>query len=219
MISVIRLITWKDAAAAEVAAATDAMRRASDAPEVMHSCLAPSLPGGWNSGDLLWRLSFPEAAAISAWSTGSAWGRAEVALAAACSRLDWVRMESGEGGARKPELRGGVYRALFLALEPCATPEQVAQWSRDLLGMPRHIPEILNWRLSPTAASGGTRPWTHVWEQEFARVENIKREYIEHPYHWGYVDRWFDPEMPARIIATELCHTFTAIDHSLLAVS
>ena len=49
--------------------------------------------------------------------------------------------------------------------------------------------------------------WTHLWEQEFDSVDGLQVDYMSSPVHWGYIDRWFDPEMPERIVDLWLAHT------------
>lgn len=216
MLSVIRLITWTPGlTAADIAAATTALTEAGAAPQVTAQLANAPLAGGWNSGDLLWHLVFADPAALAAWEAAN---DVDAILAGKTAQVDWVRFTHGDGGVRRPDLGKGIYRALFLKLEPHATEQQVAQFEEDLIGLAAYIPEILNWRRSRTDASGGAAAWTFVWEQEFTAVDDIKGPYVEHPYHWGYVDRWFDPEMPCRIIATTLCHTFTGVDRSLITV-
>ena len=215
MLSVIRLITWTPGlGAAEIAETTAALTRAGEAPQVTAQLVNIPGAGGWNAGDLLWHLVFASPEALADWDARH---DLQPLLDAKAAHIDWVRFTHTDGGVRRPGLGKGIYRALFLKLEPHATAEQVAQFEDDLIGLATYIPEILNWRRSRVEASGGAAAWTFVWEQEFLAVDDIKGPYVEAPYHWGYVDRWFDPEMPSRIIGTTLCHTFTGIDRSLIA--
>lgn len=218
MISTIQLITWRpEAPPASRRRATDAIARACEHPHVRGHLVGTVLPGGWNGGDIAVHLTFDDEPELARWRASDAGQEMEDRLAETAD-IDWVWCGDGRGGARHPDLEHGIYRVLFLLVEPHATAEQVTQFESDVLGLADRIPEILNWRLSRTTASGGAQRWTHVWEQEFAAVDNIKREYVEHPYHWGHVDRWFDPEMPCRIVATTLCHSFMATKLSILAV-
>ena len=67
------------------------------------------------------------------------------------------------------------------------------------------------------AHASGARGWTHVWEQEFANIGGLAGEYMLHPYHWARIDRWFDPECTQWMIDTTLCHSFCALDDSVLS--
>jgi hypothetical protein len=78
---------------------------------------------------------------------------------------------------------------------PRAT-DQSSRFEADLLEMPAHIPQILNWRLSRALPlpwnSAKCAPWTYVWEQEFESLDDLLGPYMLHPDHWAYIDRWFD---------------------------
>ena len=43
--------------------------------------------------------------------------------------------------------------------------------------------------------------------------------YVEHPYHWGYVDTWFDPESPHRVVEPGVAHVYCPASASVLAWS
>jgi hypothetical protein len=220
MISVVRLIQWKPGLlAADVSDVTHSLSRAATAPEVAAQLIGRTLPGVRNGGDLIWHLVFEDHAAAARWERSGAWPEAQSMLAQHAAHVESVRFSHGPGGVRRPDLRGGIYRALLFSLEPGTTADQADQLERELLAMPRHIDKILNWRLSRAAPATDTGVWSHVWEQEFAAVTDLTQDYVWHPYHWGVVDRWFDPEMPCRIVSSHLCHTFAPIETSLLGAA
>lgn len=111
-----------------------------------------------------------------------------------------------------------VKRTLLLAVRPGTPPDVVARFEADLTAMPEHISAIRSWALSrvDTAQPGASTRWTHAWEQEFADVDGLTGEYLLHPYHWGYVDRWFDAEMPDSIVEPDLAHLFRMADGPVL---
>ena len=67
---------------------------------------------------------------------------------------------------------------------------------------------IRSWALSGVDQERTPSRWTHAWEQEYATLDGLRRDYMLHPYHWAGVDRWFDPEMPDRIVELDLVHVF-----------
>lgn len=130
--------------------------------------------------------------------------------------LDLVEPVTVAWSVPEPDLAPCVKRTLFLAVEPGAPAEAVARMEADLAAMPTHIDAIRNWALSRVAGPPGSR-WTHVWEQEFADLDGVLGDYLLHPHHWGHVDRWFDPEHPARIVDTALAHAVAPTDVPVLA--
>jgi hypothetical protein len=101
-----------------------------------------------------------------------------------------------------------VKRTLLLRVRAGTEPEVCRRFEADLAGMPRHIQSIRSWALSHVDATRSTPRWTHAWEQEYASVAGLRGDYMESPYHWCCIDRWFDPEMPDWIVERDLAHVF-----------
>lgn len=118
------------------------------------------------------------------------------------------------GGVREPDIHDAVKRTLLLRVGPAAPPAEVERFEADLLGMPHHITAIRNWRLSRVESSRGG--WTHCWEQEYEDVSGLREDYMNHPYHWAYVDGWFDHEDPKCIVAPEVVHVFYEVSSTIL---
>ncbi|MBN3821463.1 Dabb family protein, partial [Paraburkholderia sp. Se-20369] len=169
--------------------------------------LSRNLAGSWGAGDYTLDLLAddsshePESAA------------ADFARLPGIARIDAATCHAIGGGAREPGLRDGVWRTLMLRTRAQATGAQVAALERELLRMPACMPGIRNWRLSRVASPGA---WTHVWQQEFARLDDLLGEYLLHPFHWGWVDRRFDAEHPDWTVDA-ISHAFCPLASSLLA--
>jgi hypothetical protein len=119
--------------------------------------------------------------------------------------------------SRQDDMGPRVKRTLALTVRAGTPEREIERFERSLAAMPSHIREIRSWSLSRVdrARSGG--PWTHVWEQEYADVDGVRVAYLQHPYHWTGVDRWFDPEMPCAIVEPRLAHIFRWADRPIVA--
>jgi hypothetical protein len=117
------------------------------------------------------------------------------------------------GGLRNPELTNSIKRTAYFRLLPNAPAIASAQLEQALLQMPAYMPGMTNWSLSRAIDSD----WSYVWEQEFARLDDLLGEYMVHPMHWAYIDPWFDPEFSRQIISTQLSHAFCPAASSVLA--
>lgn len=129
------------------------------------------------------------------------------------THADAVAYTAVGSGLRAPGLRGGIWRTLMLRVRPEASTAQVAGLEQDLLTMPRYMAGIRNWRLSRVVSPSR---WTHVWQQEYQSIDDLQGEYLLHPFHWGWVDHWFDPEFPDWTVDTQLSHAFCALPESII---
>jgi hypothetical protein len=166
-----------------------------------------NLEGCWGGGqftvDLQWRagadIPAPDFGAIPGWASADA-----------------VRYQTVASGQRDPGLRGGIWRTLLLTVREGVPATEVEAFEQELLGMPHYMAAIRNWRLARVTTPGSR--WTHVWQQEYAAIDGLMGEYLLHPYHWGWVDRRFDPEFHGVwVVDTELCHVFCPLEISIIA--
>jgi hypothetical protein len=101
-----------------------------------------------------------------------------------------------------------VKRTLLLQVREGTDPALCRKFEAEVAAMPRHISSIRSWVLSAVDQARTPSRWTHAWEQEYASLDGLRQDYMSHPYHWAGVDRWFDPEMPDRIVELGLVHVF-----------
>jgi len=130
---------------------------------------------------------------------------------------DAVRFEPQDTGIQEPALRACVKRTLLLRVFDGAPAAACERFERDIMRMPGYVSTIRNWAFSRTDPSLHPTDWTHVWEQEYDEVDGLLGEYMLSPFHWGYIDGWFDPECPQRIVEGRFAHVFCAASASVLA--
>ncbi|MEQ9395994.1 Dabb family protein [Haliea sp.] len=168
-----------------------------------------NLEGCWGAGeftvDMIWRESVPAVAP----------GFTELPGIAGA---DVAHYEPVACGLREAGLRRGIWRTLMLTLREGTAAAEVAAFEQELLGMPGYMGGIRNWRLGRVVSPGSR--WTHVWQQEYTAIDDLMGEYLLHPYHWGWVDRRFDPEFPeVWVVETHLCHAFCPLQSSIIGRS
>lgn len=167
--------------------------------------LGRNIEGSWGAGEFTLDLCFASAAFQASAATG-------LAQLPGVARVDRMAYERLGGGQRAVGLQGGIWRTLLFRVRPQQDSGLVASLERDLLRMPAYMAGIRNWQLSRVRSDS---TWTHVWQQEFARVEDLQGEYLTHPFHWGWVDRWFDPEFPEWTVEA-ISHAFCPLATSIL---
>jgi len=176
-------------------------------PGFRHLAVGANLPGSWGASDCTLDLLFEH-------DPGQALAE-RLAQLPGVARLERHAYRRIGGGLREPHLRGGIWRTLLLHVKTDAAPGQREALQRDLLRMPEYMQGIRNWQLSEVI---GDSRWSYVWQQEFADLGDLQGEYLAHPYHWGWVDRWFDPEFPEWLVDS-IAHAFCPFDSSLLSLA
>lgn len=130
------------------------------------------------------------------------WERARAAAIRSCETVALDVIESGAAPFAGPRVK----RTLLARVWPETDAREIARFEASLSAMPDHIAAIRSWALSRVDRRRSSGVWTHVWEQEFANLDGLQRDYMHHPYHWTAVERWFDPEIPMAIISPDLAH-------------
>ena len=209
------LVTWQPDASADARGAVLAAAEKSVAGATL-SRFAPTVAGSHQGGDVVWHLHFANQEEWEASGAEAALGW--LAAKAEVSNLDACAYAPTRRKLTTPDIQAGIYRTLFVGVAETAPADAVQNFMDDLAGMPDYIPEILNWAMNPVLVSQGRLRWTHVWEQEFADISGLVGPYMSSPYHWAYVDRWFDPEMPEQIVPNgALCHSASVLETSVIA--
>jgi len=197
-----------------------ALNGAAKATGVVRSMLNPTYPNVYNGGDYIWHLQFADEAAYRAWQADAAGGKAVDALVADPSQVklaESAAYEGGRSGSKPGGLNKGAYRTLFLSVNKAPNQAAIEKFDRETYMMGVYIPTIKNWQVSRVKEASGSRPWTHIWEQEYEDISGLHGAYMLHPHHWGHIDRWYDPECTDYMIDTFLCHTFCNFDGSVIA--
>ena len=205
MIRQVVLIEVADVAAA--AALERALREAgAKLPGVVRSQLGRHLPGAVGGGVFTWDAWLDEAAPPLA--SMLAGDPLRAAIAGCGARFDAVRFRPQCGRIAEPHIHRPIKRTLFLRVFPETPRDRVLRFDADMCGMPDHIPAIRNWAYHHADPALHPTSWTHVWEQEYRALEGLQGDYMLSPYHWGFIDLYFDVESGVQIVDKKLAHVF-----------
>lgn len=190
------------------------------------------LPGCTGGGGLTWDFSMRDRKALDALekrfdsAPKGTLARALTSdrpdLTAAIERIDAAILETIVCEARWDGFDahpGSIKRTNFVRVQENAPSAQFLRWLRDVPRLAEHVPAIKNWSLSRVRGFLGEAPpveWTHCWEQEFASAEALHGDYMLSPYHWGYLDGYYDLENPRCIMDARLTHIFCRARHGVL---
>lgn len=210
-----QLFLKQSATPAAIGALESALRAAPQHIEGLRRVfLARNSEGSFGAGDYTWDAEFVDNAARHAAQYSDYQTRVLQPLYDEMIERAWrMGLQLIGGGLRDAALRDGIKRTAYFRLLPNAPASVAAQLERALLQMPAYMPGMTNWSLSRAIDS----EWTYVWEQEYARLDDLLGEYMVHPIHWSHIDPWFDPEFSRQIIDTLLSHAFCPAASSVLA--
>ena len=187
-------------------------------PGLAHAHLGRHYPNTVGGGEYTWDLAFTDREHCVAWPDQLRVSEQVDLFAKLVARTDAVQFAATNTHVAQPAITDFIKRTLFLEVERSTPPAEAQNFDRVLTGMPRYIPAIRNWayhRVDDDAIIGPRR-WTHVWEQEFQELSGLRVDYMVTPYHWGYVDTWFDPESPHRVVASGVAHVYCAAATTIL---
>jgi hypothetical protein len=187
-------------------------------PQVTRAHLGRHLPNTVGGGDYTWDLAFTDREHCPAWTDQLRAGDHVALLARLVTRADVVQFEVTNVHVPEPQIHDCVKRTLLLEVDRATPPDRAREFDRVLTGMPRYIDAIRNWAYHRVddEFTVGPRAWTHVWEQEYRDLSGLRVDYMVHPYHWGYVDPWFDPESPHRVVRPGVAHVYCPADGTIL---
>jgi hypothetical protein len=167
-------------------------------------CSGPPLVGSFPVGDHFVDVTADDPVAVGA------------AIAELAEAVSVLSLTECRGASPEPGLRRAVKRVLVVRVLDGTPAAEVERFEHELARMPEYIPAIRNWALSRVEMVAGDLMYTHAWEQEY-RDRASFQQYMDSPYHWGVVEKWFDPTFPERIVDTRLAQVFYDVDVSLLA--
>jgi hypothetical protein len=210
-----QLFLRKSVSAGDVAALEAVLRAAPQhIPGLRKIFLARNSEGSFGAGDFTWDADFIDDAARAVAPQSDYQQNVLQPLFNKTIEHVWrMGAQLIGGGLRQPALKNCIKRTAYFRLLPTAAATAAGQLEAALLQMPAYMPGMTNWRLSRALDS----EWTYIWEQEYARLDDLLGEYMVHPLHWAYIDPWFDPEFSRQIIATQLSHAFCPAAESVLA--
>lgn len=110
---------------------------------------------------------------------------------------------------------GRIWRALILRIMEHGAA-RIPEFEAEHVAMADNVREIGAWGLNRFAWDDGPKRFTHIWEQEFDSKDAFVGPYMNTPYHWAGVDRFYDAEMPSYIVDPYLVQFVCDIDGAVL---
>lgn len=194
----------------DVKAAAAAVSDASLAAPV----LEPPMPGG----DYFCEVGFPDETAYRDAKGKDTW-QALYGLFEnhdVVSRFEFGAYGEGELTLQEKE-RSGCHRVLMFALIEDADPEMVAKMESVMNGMTDHVPGLRNCKFAKVVESAGSSDWAYVYECDFDEPGSFLGKYMTTPFHFCYIDKFFEPACNEWIVDPGLVTPYVAQEKPFLA--
>lgn len=179
--------------------------------------VSPLLPGSVPAYDLYVEVAFKEQADFEAAKETDAWKELAALAADTAQTATYEYVAFGtqtEFASDRPAL---CHRLLIFRLRDNAPQEIVEKMERTIVKFPDYVPQIANSKFAKVVETVGTNRWDYAFDVDYEQVTDYFGWYLGTPYHWAYIDRFFEPTSNEFIIDTHLCSVYCAQESALLA--
>ncbi|MEG0374161.1 MAG: Dabb family protein [Raoultibacter sp.] len=218
MFSAVYMVTFaekaNDAAKKEFATAMQNAANAITPTNLAANTLTPPMPGG----DYFCELGFKDQNEYDQVKEQGLLTNLE-SLLADKSVVDYFEFVAfGEGILTLQEKKfSNCHRVLIFSLLDDADPAMVAKMESSMNGMTNFVPGLKNCKLSKVVESSGTNSWDYAYECDFDEPTSLLGKYMTTPYHFCYIDKFFEPACNEWIVDTNLATPYCAQEKPFLA--
>lgn len=180
--------------------------------------VSPMLPGSVPAHDLYVEVAFKDQAEFEAAKASDAWKELAAIADDTAQTATYEYVAYGEALNEFESDRATIcHRLLIFSLNDGADPALVEKMERTIVKFPDYVPQIANARFAKIIETKGTNNWDYAFDVEYEKIEDYFGWYLGTPYHWSYIDRFFEPTASDFIIEPHLCSVYCAQPESLLA--
>ncbi|WP_139651882.1 Dabb family protein [Raoultibacter phocaeensis] len=176
--------------------------------------LEPPMPGGDYFCELGFRdqAAFEQAKAAESWATLYGLFENESIVAG----FEYVAYGDGTLTLQETSV-SKCHRVLIFSLLDDADPDMVAKMEANMNGMTDHVPGLKNCTFAKIAESAGSDSWAYAYECDFDEPGSFLGKYMTTPYHFCYIDKFFEPACDEWIVNPNLCTPYVAQETPFLA--
>lgn len=176
--------------------------------------LEPPMPGG----DFLCEIGFQNQAAYEQAKNQSSWDDLYRLFQDTSVVADFEFVAYGDGTLTLQEKEvSACHRILIFSLLDDADPAMVTKMEANMNGMTEHVPGLRNCKFAKIVESDGSDAWAYAYECDFDEPGSFLGKYMTTPYHFCYIDKFFEPACNEWIANTNLCTPYIAQETPFLA--
>ena len=176
--------------------------------------LEPPMPGG----NFFCEVGFADQAAYEEAKGGEAWGALTALMNDSASVANCEFIAFGEGTLTLQEKeKSTCHRVLFFSIREGADPAMVEKMEAHMNDMCAHVPGLRNCKFAPVVESSGTDEWAYAYECDFDEPMTFLGKYMSTPFHFLYIDKFFEPACGEWVANPNLCTPYLAQEKPFLA--
>lgn len=200
----------KDQFTAEAKAAAEAVSPVFLADKVYE----PPMPGG----DFVCEVGFADQAAYEAAKGTEAWAALKALFADSSRIANCEFVAYGDGSLTLQETEHSTcHRILIFSLREGADPAMVEKMEATMNNMTTQVPGLLNCKFARVVESEGTDDWAYAYECDFDDMGTFLGKYMTTPFHFLYIDKFFEPAAGEWVANTNLCTPYFPQEKPFLA--
>lgn len=174
----------------------------------------PKMPGG----DFVCEVGFADQAAYEAAKGTEAWAALKALFADRSTIANCEFVAYGEGTLTLQDTENSTcHRILIFSLRDGADPAMVEKMEAVMNDMTDHVPGLRNCKFARVVESEGTDRWAYAYECDFDHMGSFLGKYMTTPFHFLYIDKFFEPAAGEWVANTNLCTPYFPQDKPFLA--
>lgn len=174
------------------------------------------LPYAFGGGDYFVELGFSLKSDYEAAKSKDKWANLQEMLMDSAVIDHYEFVAYGEGKLTITSDQAKCHRVLIYAIVPDAKPEMLEKMESIMPDMPNYIPGLLNCKLARVEEYSGTMKWAYAFECDFDDPMTFLTSYNFRPYHWSFIDKFFEPSCEEWVADPNLCTPYIAADSAFL---
>lgn len=179
--------------------------------------VSPLLMGSYPGGDLYVEVGFADQAAYEAAKAGEAFAALDAAAKdeSTVANLEFAAFGEGKSNFTDGEAYG--HRVLLFHVLDNATEELKAEMEENIIRFPTFVTGMVNCKICKVVESSGSNQWDYAFECDYDTPYTYVGAYLATPYHWGFIDRYFEPSAKEFFIDPNLTSVYCAAPSAFLA--
>lgn len=178
----------------------------------------PLLMGSVPASDLYVEMGFPDQAAYEEAKKLPAWETLNMTVSDSKFVADREFVAFGEGNARCSDKESKAHRLLIFHAYPDTPVELKEKMEETIVRFVDYVSGMVNCKIARVVESDGNMDWSYAFECDYDTPATYLGSYLATPYHWAYIDKYFDPAATATFfIDPNLCSVYCETDSAFLA--